>query len=76
MNTATDTKSDPDLALIATLCLRAGMLMEDACHAAVRTLPADRNRLQEHVSRLRKTTQDIATLTAAAEVLVRRIDQR
>lgn len=76
MNTATNTKSDPDLALIATLCLRAGMLMEDACNAAVRTRPADRNRLQEHVSRLRQTARDIATLTAAAEVLVRHIDQR
>lgn len=76
MNTATDMESDPDMALIAMLCLRAGMLMEDACDAAIRTRPADRNHLHEHVCRLRQTARDIAMLTAAAEVLVRRIDQR
>ena len=59
---------------IASLCVTAGMLMEDIIPDAIGRLTSDEAERGTKLADLRQASDDIAALLAAAEVLHRRAD--
>ena len=59
---------------IASLCVTAGMLMEDITPDAISSLPSDLAERGTKLADMRQASADIAALLAAAEVLHRRAD--
>ena len=59
---------------IASLCVTAGMLMEDIIPDAISRLTSDAAERGAMLADLRQASADIAVLLAAAEVLHRRAD--
>ncbi|MDP3676490.1 MAG: hypothetical protein Q8R44_15560 [Novosphingobium sp.] len=58
--------------LIASLCLEAGRIMEDESPALALTLPGSTTGIAVQLATARQAGEDIATLAAAAQVLLRR----
>jgi hypothetical protein len=58
--------------VVQLLSTAIGMIMEDHADEAVSTLPPDQATQAVHFQRLRQAGNDIVTLAAAAEVLLRR----
>jgi hypothetical protein len=69
MTTDTSTRLED---LVQQLCVEAGRLMEDTSVAAALAAPALPIEINARLARLRQAAEDIAALTAAAEVLNRR----
>lgn len=59
-----------DHELIAALCLRIGMIMEDVCGEAVTAQAGDREQLAGVVAQLQAATTQIGALVAAATKLI------
>lgn len=58
--------------LITGLCLEAGRLMEDESPALALTLPESTTAIAVQLATARQAGEDISTLAAAAQVLLRR----
>lgn len=58
--------------IIQHLCHEAGRLMEDTSVELALRMPADRDDRRARLQRVRQAADDIAALSAAAEVLHRR----
>lgn len=71
----TDMQRDPPHShheIIASLCLEAGRIMEDESPAMALVLPGATALINERLAAARQAGEDIATLAAAAQVLLRR----
>lgn len=68
--------SPEHLDLIAGLCLEAGRIMEDESPALALILPESAVSIAERVVRIRQAGEDIAALSAAAQVVLRRGETR
>ena len=71
------TRMQPDLphqhyALIASLCLEIGRIMEDESPTLALTLPDQTAMTAERLTSARQAGEDIATLASAAQVLLQR----
>jgi hypothetical protein len=62
-----------DLEIVQELCVRAGMIMEDASVAAVSRMSADPVVRRATITELRVAAADIHALIAAADFLERRL---
>lgn len=62
----------PHHEVIASLCLEAGRIMEDESTGLALTLPASAALIAVRLATARQAGEDIATLVAAAQVLLRR----
>lgn len=59
-------------AIITSLCLEAGRIMEDTSETLSWTLPKDPGALSTRLWQMHNASQDIQSLIAAAQVLQRR----